>query len=254
MGRALIGGLLRAGTRPEQLSVGEPSRAAREELAREFAVSASPDNAAAIAGAAIVVLAVKPQEAAGVLQPLAAPLATTRPLLLSGRRRPYRVASPVVPGRAGGARDAQPAGAARRGRHRPVRPAEVDARPARAPRRCCARWAGGVAASESELDMVTALSGSGPAYFFLLAELMARAGTSSASRRRPRSAWRWRRSTARAPGARGHGGSCAAARQRHLPGGTTEAALACSSGGFAALVARALQAATSRSRELAAQA
>jgi pyridoxal phosphate enzyme (YggS family) len=49
MGRALISGLLRSGTRAELLSVGESVPAARELLARELAVSATADNAAAIA-------------------------------------------------------------------------------------------------------------------------------------------------------------------------------------------------------------
>jgi len=45
MGRALIGGLLRSGTRPERVSVGEASEAARLVLARELGVSATADNA-----------------------------------------------------------------------------------------------------------------------------------------------------------------------------------------------------------------
>jgi len=47
MGRALIGGLLRSGTRPEQLSVGESLAGAREALARELGIMAGADNAAA---------------------------------------------------------------------------------------------------------------------------------------------------------------------------------------------------------------
>ena len=71
MGRALIGGLLRSGTLPLELSVAESQAAARAALARELGISATGDNAAAVAGASIVVLAVKPQDAAAVLQPLA---------------------------------------------------------------------------------------------------------------------------------------------------------------------------------------
>ena len=63
MGRALIGGLLRSGTRAELISVGESHAGAREALARELGVSATADNAAAIAGAEVIVLAVKPQDA-----------------------------------------------------------------------------------------------------------------------------------------------------------------------------------------------
>jgi len=83
MGRALIGGLLRSGMRSEQLSAGESEAAARATLLREFGVSATDDNRVAVAGAAIVVLAVKPQDAAAVLQPLAAAFALNRPLLIS---------------------------------------------------------------------------------------------------------------------------------------------------------------------------
>src|SRR2546429_3690111 len=50
MGRALIGGLLRSGTRPEHLSVGEPVAAAREALARDLGITARADNAAAVPG------------------------------------------------------------------------------------------------------------------------------------------------------------------------------------------------------------
>src|SRR5256885_14586986 len=47
MGRALIGGLLRSGTRPEHLRVGEPVAGAREALARDLGITAGADNAAA---------------------------------------------------------------------------------------------------------------------------------------------------------------------------------------------------------------
>ena len=83
MGRALIGGLLRGGWRAEQLSVAESQPAAREALARDFGISAAGDNAAAVAGAPIVVLAVKPQDAAAVLRPLASALAAGQSLLIS---------------------------------------------------------------------------------------------------------------------------------------------------------------------------
>src|SRR5206468_8731265 len=83
IGRALIGGLLRSGTRPEHLSVGEPVAAAREALARDLGITAGADNAAAVKGAAVVVLAVKPQEAAAVLGALAGQWGAQGPLLIS---------------------------------------------------------------------------------------------------------------------------------------------------------------------------
>src|SRR6188508_3237293 len=83
MGRALIGGLLQQGTRPEAISVGESYEPVRAALTRDFGISATADNAAAVAGATIVVLAVKPQDAGNVLAPLAPALQNTRPLLIS---------------------------------------------------------------------------------------------------------------------------------------------------------------------------
>ena len=83
MGRALIGGLLRSGTPPAQLSVGESDADARAAVLRDFGVSAADDNRTAVAAASIVVLAVRPQDAASVLRPLAAVFAGTRPLLVS---------------------------------------------------------------------------------------------------------------------------------------------------------------------------
>src|ERR1700732_4083777 len=83
MGRALIGGLLRSGTRPEQISVGEPIAAAREALARELGITASADNLAAVSGAGGGVLAVKPQEAAALLTALAGRWGAQGPLLIS---------------------------------------------------------------------------------------------------------------------------------------------------------------------------
>jgi len=258
MGRALIGGLLRAGTRPEQLSVGESLPAARESLARELGVSASGDNAAAIAGAGVVVLAVKPQDAATTLAPLAAALAAARPLVISvaaGVRIAVLEAScgpgvPVI-------------------RAMPNRPALIGAgvsalyAPAAvgAAQRTIAerllRAMGEIVwvSAEAELDVVTALSGSGPAYFFLLAELMAEAGEQlgleGAVARRLAAA------TLYGSGLLVHSGAADLARLRTevaSPGGTTEAALrTLEAANLRATVRAALAAATTRSRELAAQ-
>src|SRR5256885_11864723 len=64
MGRALIGGLLRSGTRPQHLSVGEPVAGAREALARDLGITAGADNAAAARGAPAVGVAGRTHDAA----------------------------------------------------------------------------------------------------------------------------------------------------------------------------------------------
>jgi pyrroline-5-carboxylate reductase len=176
MGRALLG-LMRSGTRAEQLTWGRV--AAARSCARELGVAASPDNETAIAGAGIVVLAVKPQEAQAVLKPLAPTLAAARPLIISVLAGPRDMdleawcgsEVPVVR-----AMPNRPAllGAGISGMYAPLK---VNAAQ-RSSAEHILKAVGEVVwvATEDTLDVVTALSGSGPAYFFLLAECMAEAG------------------------------------------------------------------------------
>lgn len=257
MGRALVGGLLRSGTRAEQLNVGEQDVTARATLRRDFGVGALADNAQAVAGAAVVVLAVKPQDAVATLSALADLFARQRPLVVSV---------------AAGVRLAALEGACGPGiavvRAMPNRPALVgagitglyagsDISPAQ--RTSVQGVLGSVGEtvwvpSEEALDAVTALSGSGPAYFFLLAELMAEAGEGlgleATTARRLASA------TLYGAGLLAHAADCNLTQLRAevtSAGGTTEAAVrVLEDAGLRAMVARALSAAAQRSRELAA--
>ena len=84
MARALIGGLLGRGVPATQLSVGEPAAPARELLARDFKVQVSADNRIAIENCALIILAVKPQEARpGAAAHSRQQLRSTRPVLVS---------------------------------------------------------------------------------------------------------------------------------------------------------------------------
>ncbi|HEY8051662.1 MAG TPA: pyrroline-5-carboxylate reductase [Steroidobacteraceae bacterium] len=257
MGRALVGGLLRSGTRPEQLSVGEKTAATRELLAREFGVNASADNTQAAEGAAVVVLAVKPQDAVPTLAGLASVFARQRPLVVS-----------VAAGIRIAALEAVCGPGITVVRAMPNRPALVGAgitglyaasgiSPAQ--RTSVASVLGSVGETvwvptEEALDVVTAVSGSGPAYFFLLAELMAEAGErlglEAPTARRLASA------TLYGSGLLAHAPDCDLKRSRTevtSPGGTTEAALrVLESADLRTTVAQALGAAVRRSRELAA--
>ncbi len=257
MGRALMGGLLRSGIRPEQLSAGESEAAAREAVRHDFGVSAEGDNRTAVAGASIVVLAVKPQDAAAVLQPLADLLAAARPLVISvmagvriaaleawcGAGVPVMRAMPNRPARIG-------AGAT--GAYAP--PSIGGEQRAAAARVLQALGEVFWVQEEELLDVVTALSGSGPAYFFLLAELMAEAGAQlgleAAMARRLAAA------TLYGSGLLAHRGDGDLARLRQevtSAGGTTEAALrTLEAADLRATVRAALAAATQRGRELAA--
>jgi pyrroline-5-carboxylate reductase len=257
MGRALVGGLLRSGTRPEQLTVGEKNVAARDTLAREFGVTASADNTQAAAGAAVVVLAVKPQDALATLAGLAELFTRQRPLVVS-------VAAGV---RSAALQSACGAGIAVV-RAMPNRPALVgaaitglyaagDVSPAQ--RANAERVLGSVGEtvwlpSEEALDVVTALSGSGPAYFFLLAQLMAEAGEQLGLE--APTARRLARATLYGSGLLAQAGD---GDLKHLraevtsAGGTTAAAVRVLEGAdLRATVTQALAAAAQRSRELAA--
>jgi pyrroline-5-carboxylate reductase len=67
MGEALVSAALKHGVaRPAEITVSDVARARRDLLASKYRVAVTDDNAAAAAGAQLVVLAVKPQEFAGV--------------------------------------------------------------------------------------------------------------------------------------------------------------------------------------------
>jgi pyrroline-5-carboxylate reductase len=107
---------------------------------------------------------------------------------------------------------------------------------------------------EKLMDAVTAVSGSGPAYIFLLAEELARAGVEAGLP--PDLATKLARETVAGSGELLHRSELASATLRQnvtSPGGTTAAALEVLMGpdGMQSLLTRAVAAATRRSKELA---
>jgi pyrroline-5-carboxylate reductase len=258
MGRALIGGLLRRGTRPEQISVGESVEAARTSLARDLGITATADNVAAVENAELIVLAVKPQDAAAVLASLQPQLTRNRPIVLSvaaGRRASTLEGwcGPGIP--VVRAMPNRPAlvGAGVTGLYAP---AHVSATHRAAAERVM-QAVGEVVwvPTEDAIDVVTALSGSGPAYFFLLAELMAQAATDLGLE--TQAARRLAVATLHGAGLLANSSDGDLARLRAevtSKGGTTEAALrTMEAADLRAIISRALDAATRRSRELATQ-
>jgi pyrroline-5-carboxylate reductase len=106
---------------------------------------------------------------------------------------------------------------------------------------------------EALMDAVTAVSGSGPAYFFLLIESLIAAGIEQGLSPEVARTLASHTALGAARMAIESGEDAATLRQRVTsPGGTTAAALASFEGeGFRAIVARAVAAATRRGRELA---
>jgi pyrroline-5-carboxylate reductase len=258
MGRALIGGLLRRGTRPEHISVGESFPGARDSLAADFGIQATDDNAAAVEAASVVVVAVKPQIAGNVLTPLKPLLQKTRPLVISIAAG-IRIAAletwcgdgvPVVR-----AMPNRPAlvGAGATGLFAPSNVSNSQRGIAEKVMQSVGEvvWV----ASEDHLDVVTALSGSGPAYFFLLAELLTQGATDLGLE--PAAARRLAIATLNGAGQLANIGDGDLTKMRAevtSKGGTTEAAVkSLESADLRTIVAKALEAATRRSRELAEQ-
>lgn len=178
MGEALIRGLLATGVvAPHQIIATDLHAERREHIERKLGVAAVADNSVAVEPADIVVLAVKPQQmsealssfrhemsAQKVIITIAAGITTTRiEQEMEGEPRVVRV-MPNTP-----AQVCEGAAALCKGRYA----TDDDLVIAEA-----VLGAVGVTVrtDESMLDAVTALSGTGPAYVFLVAETMIKAG------------------------------------------------------------------------------
>lgn len=179
MATSLIGGLRRGGWPAEHIRVAEPDPAKREHLASQLHVETATDNTVVARDAQIVLLAVKPQVVRSVAAQLGPALAEASPLVISiaaGVREPdirrwlgfdaaVVRAMPNTPALVSGGATGLYANERVSNQQRDL--AETVLRSVG-----MTIWVD----EESELDAVTALSGSGPAYFFLVMEAMERAG------------------------------------------------------------------------------
>ena len=258
MAAALIGGLIRQGLPSGRIVVADPSGDQLDRLARTYGILRAPDNASAATDAEAVILAVKPQQMRPVCLALKATVENTKPLLISvaagiphaalsrwfGAHIPIVRTMPNRPALSGfgatGLYAPPGVGAAGRALAESIM-AAVSA----------TVWV----EHESQMDTVTALSGSGPAYFFLFMEALEAAAH---ERGLPNDiAHKLTLATAY--------GAARMARESHEPlavlreqvtsqGGTTAAALAVlDAAGLRATVSHAVAAADRRSAELAAE-
>lgn len=256
MGRALIGGLLAAGHPASRIRVADTYEASRK-ACDVFGIAIFDDGGTAARGADVVVLAVKPQQMRSVATALAgstgagtlylsiaAGITTAHLTAWLGAGSAVVRAMPNTPALIG-------AGVAGLFANTAVSAAQ---------RTQAEQLLGAVGVAlwlddESLMDAVTAVSGSGPAYYFLLLELMERAGThlglpAPIARRlaleTAYGAARLARESAHDP--------ATLRRQVTSPGGTTERALAAfEEADLAAIVETALTAARDRGIELARQ-
>lgn len=177
MGEALIAGLTTSGTDPESIAVAETAAERRHELeSRHPGVRVVASPAWAVADADVVLVAVKPKDVTSVLEgcieaipehavliSIAAGVRTETIAAVSGSRPVVRV-MPNTPALLGAGASAIAPG---------TTASETDLSTAEHILRAVGVV---VRVTEPMLDAVTALSGSGPAYVFLLAEALVDAG------------------------------------------------------------------------------
>ena len=257
MARSLVGGLLARGSAPACIHVAEPHLPLRDALARDFCVDVHADNADAARRGSVWVFATKPQVLRSVAEALAPLAQTQRPLVISIAAG---VSSTQLERWLGGdlavvrAMPNTPAllGAGATGLFANLR---VDAaQHALAETLMAATGLTAWIANESHMDAVTGLSGSGPAYVFLLAEAMQAAGEAQGLDADTSRTLALQTILGAARMLTESGEPAAVLRQRVTsPGGTTQAALdAFEAGGFRELVATAIAAAARRGAELSA--
>lgn len=256
MAIALISGLTRRGLPGERIVVADPSPEALERLQTDYGIRPVADNAGAVENAQVVILAVKPQFLRDVAMQIAPHLGADALIISIAAGIPHTALTrwlgaqavirtmPNRPAFNGCGATALYAPAAVGAQHRTVAQSIMAAVGITV-------WV----EQESQLDTVTALSGSGPAYFFLLMEALEAAAH---ARGLPAD-------VAHALTVQTALGAAQMATQNLVPlavlreqvtskGGTTAAALAVfEAAGLRAIVAQAIAAADLRSGELAAK-
>jgi pyrroline-5-carboxylate reductase len=179
MANSLIGGLIAKGIPAKNISASDPYEATLKNIAAQYAIPVSPDNHEVISGADVIVLAVKPQVMKPVAEQLAPALEGKKVLVISiaagislqslqrwlGEQIAIVRCMPNTPalvqlGATGLFANHNVTGAQKNLAKNILDAVGISL------------WLN----SEKELDAVTALSGSGPAYYFLLMEAMIKAG------------------------------------------------------------------------------
>ncbi|NOX91147.1 MAG: pyrroline-5-carboxylate reductase [Gammaproteobacteria bacterium] len=260
MAASLIGGLLADNLPAKQITVADPESGTRDSLANHFGVNTAEDNVAAITGADVVVLAVKPQMLQSVAEVLASAVQEYQPLIITiaagirsadldrwlggetGDSVAVVRAMPNTPallqtGATGLFANAQ------------VNEEQRDLAESILRAVGLALWV----ENEDQMDAVTALSGSGPAYFFRIMEAMETAGAGLGLSAETAHLLTLQTALGAAKMALESSEAVGVLRERVTsPGGTTEQGLqVMAEQDIDGLMARVLRAAFDRSRELA---
>lgn len=256
MASSIVGGLVDSGHPAHRIRASDPFPQSLERLAEIAPVTLCSDNAEAAAGADVVILAVKPQVMAEAVASIAEPVKAGRALVLSiaagvtlasmqarlGEDAAIVRCMPNTPALLGcgasGLYASETVSEAQRGRAEYILSAVG-----------MTAWV----PSERALDAVTALSGSGPAYFFLFMEAMVDAGCDLGLERDVATELALQTGLGAARMALENDVDLQELRRRVTsPGGTTERAVASfERDGLREVVARAMRAAAERAGEMA---
>lgn len=258
MASALIGGLIADGIPAQNITVAEPDEKKRAQLAALWNIHTHVDNQAAAAEADVVIIAVKPQIAKSVCQTLASTIKQQAPLVLSiaagirhqsmqswlGEQVSLVRTMPNTPAML-------QAGATGLYAGENVLPEQRDIAESIMRAVGITEWVD----NEALLDAVTALSGSGPAYFFLFMEAMANTAKNLGLPEQTARLLTTQTALGAARMAMESPDSLAELRKKVTsPGGTTEQAInTFESGDIRQLVEQALTAAKDKSIELSSQ-
>ncbi len=177
MGQALVRGLVEKSVYPQNISVYDPDAKKAAAVKKEFPVKVAKTGRQCASLADIVILAVKPQimqeavvEISGAVDKdaLVISIAAGVPIskIESYFKKPVSIirVMPNMPALVGAGMSAFSLGRHASAKHRKVAEAVLEA------------FGQVVQVPEKMIDLVTAISGSGPAYYFLLAEKMIEAG------------------------------------------------------------------------------
>lgn len=175
MASSIIGGLIASGRPASAIRVSDPMESQRNDLTKKFGVRCFADNKTCIEGASVVVLAVKPQMLRAALSTMSDALALAKPLVISivagisssdtlgwiGTDLPFIRVMPNTPALV----------------NRGVSGLYATSFTSNAQQALATSLMESVGKvvwvnDESLIDTVTGVSGSGPAYFFKLMELM----------------------------------------------------------------------------------
>ncbi len=256
MASSIVGGLVDSGQPADRIRASDPFPASLEKLRAIAPVATFDNNAEAVAGADVVILAVKPQVMAEVCDSIAAAVADARALVISiaagitiesmesrlGGDTAIVRCMPNTPALLGEGATGLYANAAVTARQRRYAEQILSAVG-------MIEWV----PSEQALDAVTALSGSGPAYFFLFMEAMIDAACAQGLERDTATRLALQTGLGAARMALENDVDLIELRRRVTsPGGTTQAAVeSFEQAGLRAVIADAMQAAADRAAEMA---